>query len=355
MRLPLPYLTDSQLRIGGRLKVQCSDFVVEEIPAYAPSGEGEHLYLFVEKTDRSAEQLVAHLARSLHVRRQEIGMAGLKDRFAITRQWVSAPARAKEYVGNVESDQFRVLSQSLHRNKLHSGHTRGNRFDILVREVVDRAEPIARRIAEQLSERGAPNFFGQQRFGISDETLQLGLDLLTKRRTQTDIPAPRRKFLTRLAISAAQSAVFNEVLARRIEAGTLQTVRSGDVMQVRRSGGAFVAEDVAREQQRFDAGETVPTGPLFGPKLLRPGGIAADEESAALGMFGLQERQFNAFPKLAPGARRAMLAWPADLEVLPDPGGLRFRMTLPAGVYATVVLREFIKRDGASGPDTRDA
>jgi tRNA pseudouridine13 synthase len=339
----LPYLTSPDLKIAGRLKTECADFVVEEVPAYEPSGEGEHLYLWMEKTDRSAEQLIAHIARTLKMRRDDVGMAGLKDRFAVTRQWVSVPVKYAPNVVHLDSQWFKVLKQVRHRNKLHTGHTRGNRFDLLLRDVVENAEETARTIAQAIEHSGVPNYFGEQRFGIADETLNLGLELLAGKKTAQDIPIARRKFLVRLAISAVQSAVFNEVLARRIEAGTVHTVREGDVMQVRASGGCFVVEDVAREQERLDRREISPTGPLFGLKLLAARGIPLEEEMSALAAFDLHPESFAGFSRVAAGARRALLTWPQDLEILPDPLGLRVKMQLPPGVYATTVLREFMK------------
>lgn len=352
----LPFLTPTELAIGGRIKAACEDFVVEEIPAYEPSGEGEHVYLWIEKTDRSAEQLIAWLARVLCIRREEVGLAGLKDRFAITRQWASVPARVARNVSALQDDAMKVLQQSRHRNKLHVGHSKGNRFDILVRDVASDSLAIAGRIAESVLKTGVPNYFGDQRFGVAEETLNLGLGLLRGERTTDDIVPARRKFLSRLAISAAQSAIFNEVLARRIEAGTLLTVRTGDVMQVRASGGCFVVEDVVREQARFEAGEISPTGPLFGPKLLHPRAVARQEELGALRVFGLDEEAFSPFGRMTPGARRALLCWPRDLEFQDDPLGLRMRMTLGPGVYATTVLREFMKNTptGATAPTQGD-
>lgn len=339
----LPYLTSSELKIGGRLKVACEDFVVEEIPAYEPCGEGEHIYLWMEKVDRSAEQLVAHVSRTLKMRREDVGIAGLKDRFAVTRQWVSVPGKYAAQIAHLDSANIYVLQQSKHRNKLHTGHSKGNRFNLLVRETADNAEAVARELAAVIEKAGTPNYFGEQRFGIADETLNLGLDLLAGRQGPQDIPIARRKFLVRLAISAVQSAVFNEVLGRRIEAGTLHSVRSGDVLQVRVSGGCFVVEDVEREQQRLDQGELSPTGPLFGPKLLYPQGIAREEEHQALKVFDLLPESFESYSRVAAGARRALLAWPKDLQIGADPQGLRFQMSLGPGVYATTIMREFMK------------
>ena len=124
----LPYLTADLPGVSGRLKETPEDFLVEEIPAYEPSGEGEHLFLWIEKRDVAADQLVRHLARSLEVSRDDIGVAGLKDKRGVTRQFVSVPARAADRLEAANAEEVHVLSATRHTNKLRTGHLKGNRF-----------------------------------------------------------------------------------------------------------------------------------------------------------------------------------------------------------------------------------
>ncbi len=340
---PLPYLTLDCPGIRGMLKQQPEDFVVEEIPAYEPTGIGEHLFLWIEKRDVSADQLGQHLARTLQIPRRDIGMAGLKDRRAITRQYVSVPARCEPNISLLETDQIRVLKANRHGNKLKTAHLRGNRFSILVRNVASDAPEQSDKIAQRIARVGFPNYFGEQRFGNDGGTLETGLALLRGEQTERDFPRSRRKFLLRLALSAVQSELFNQTLAERLKEGLIERVLDGDVMQVIASGGLFVAEDPNIEEQRFLAGEIVSTGPLFGPKMRKPGGDAAGREEQVLDRNQLNDNDFRRFPKLTPGARRAFLVRPGDLRVSAEPEGLRFEVTLPAGVYATTLLREFQK------------
>jgi tRNA pseudouridine13 synthase len=339
----MPYLTHHLPGLGGLLKRAPEDFVVEEVPAYEPSGAGEHLFLWIEKRDVSAEQLVQHLADRLDVRRDDIGVAGLKDRWAVTRQYISVPASAEDRLAAVETDAIRVLQATRHRNKLRTGHLKGNRFDVLVRDVGPHALDTARPIAAVIAEKGFPNRYGEQRFGTGDETVRLGFALLAGRKTPRDIAPRRRKFLLRLAFSSVQSALFNEVLRERLTDGLLHRVLAGDVMQVVASGGCFVAGDVAREQSRFDAGETVVTGPLFGPQMKAPCGEPARREQRVLDRFEVRPERLAEHARLLPGGRRTMVARPERLEIAPDPSGLRFRFALPPGSYATVLLAEFMK------------
>ncbi|HZT79541.1 MAG TPA: tRNA pseudouridine(13) synthase TruD, partial [Gemmataceae bacterium] len=136
---PPPLLTAKLPGIGGRIKVQPEDFEVEEIPAYEPSGQGDHLYLWVEKRDMGAEYFARQVARRLDVPAGEVGTAGLKDRRAVTRQMVSVPARAEPNLAQLDGEGIRVLRVSRHGNKLRPGHLRGNRFRVLVRD----ADPAA--------------------------------------------------------------------------------------------------------------------------------------------------------------------------------------------------------------------
>ncbi len=350
----LPYLTAELPGVGGMLKCEPRDFKVEEIAAYEPSGAGEHLFLWVAKWDLSGEDLLLFLARRLRIRRADIGMAGLKDRRAMTRQWISVPARCEAEAAQIACDHVRVLRSARHGNKLRTGHLRGNRFSILIRGVVDGSLERATRIAEVVGRLGFPNCFGDQRFGHADSTLQLGLDLITGRTTPAAIPPAKRRFLLRMALSSVQSALFNAVLAARITSGRLHTVLAGDVMQVVASGGPFVVEDRAVEQQRFDARETVITGPMFGPKMRAPQEEVAELERAALDDWGLTAADFTRFPQLTSGTRRPLIAWPTNLVVEAVDKNLRLDFELFSGCYATCLLREFMKAPATNESSVAD-
>ncbi len=335
----LPYLTADLPGVGGTLKEQPEDFVVEELPAYEPSGAGEHLFLWLEKRDVAGEDLLRHLARRLAILSQDIGMAGVKDRRAITRQWVSVPARCEPTIAQIDSDQIRVLRAARHGNKLRTGHLRGNRFSIRVRNASEAAADRATRVAEAIGRLGFPNYFGAQRFGQEQQTLQLGLDLVSGKASSRSIAPARRRFLLRMALSAVQSALFNAVLAARLREGGLFRVLPGDVMQVVASGGQFVVHDVVVEQQRFDARETVLAGPLFGPKMIAAEGEAASREQGVLAEWNLTPADFTRFAKLTSGTRRPLIVWPGNLSIRAEESDLRIDFELPSGSYATSLLR----------------
>ncbi len=341
----LPFLTAEIPGIGGTLKQHPEDFIVEEIPVYRPSGVGEHLFLWIEKRGVAAPELLRHIARTLGISSGDIGVAGMKDKQAVTRQYVSVPARAADKLAEIDTEAIRVLQASQHGNKLRTGQLRGNRFMILIRDVDDDALARAEKIAARVFRLGFPNYFGEQRFGRAGETSQLGFALLRGEKRPGDIPYKKRKFLLKLALSAAQAELFNAALAQRMADGLLDRVLPGDVMQVVESRGPFIAEDVSVEQQRLNVGETAITGPMFGPKMKRPTDDVLAREQQLLADYHLDASAFTRFPKLTTGTRRPYLIRPEGLTIEPADEGLRFGFTLPAGVYATTLLREFKKTD----------
>jgi tRNA pseudouridine13 synthase len=343
---PPPLLTADLPGIGGRIKQSPEDFEVEEVPAYEPAATGDHLYLWVEKRDMGAEYFVRQVARRLGLAPGDVGTAGLKDRRAVTRQWVSVPAAAEARLGDLDGDGIRVLRVSRHGNKLKPGHLRGNRFRILVRDVVTDAEARLGPLLDRLRRQGLPNYYGPQRFGRGGETVLQGLALLRGEPPPTVSgrrPNLRSPFLRRLALSAAQSALFNHYLGGRLADGLLRTVLAGDVMAKWPFGGLFVAVDLPTEQARFEARETVHAGPMYGRKTFAAAGEAAAREAAVLREAGLTPAAFTGFGKLLQGTRRHNLVYLEDLSAAAEPEGVRLTVTLPAGSYATVLLQEIMK------------
>ncbi|MFO0876979.1 MAG: tRNA pseudouridine(13) synthase TruD [Gemmataceae bacterium] len=333
----LPLLTADLSGIGGCLKQKPEDFIVEEIPAYAPSGEGEYLYLWIEKRDMGAEFFTRQLAQRLQLRPEDVGTAGLKDRRAITRQWVSVPAHREPLLDQLSSDDLRLLEVRRHSNKLKPGHLRGNRFEILVREVHSDAAQHLPALLARIQQMGLPNFYGEQRFGRDGETLKLGLALLAGE------PTGRvGSFLRRLALSAVQSALFNAYVAGRIRDQLFRTVLPGDVMMKWPFGGMFVAEDLPAEQPRLEQREIIPGGPMFGKKMFRASGEALLREQQTLEAAGITPTAFQGFGKLLAGTRRYTFVYPDDLRGEVEAEGIRLWFSLPAGSYATILARELM-------------
>lgn len=347
--MDLPFSTPDLPGVGGALRAEPEDFEVEELPAYAPSGEGAHTYLWIEKRDLTTPEAIARLARAGGFDARAAGWAGYKDRRAVTRQWISSEGLDPERALHLAAEGVRVLAVSRHGNRLKTGHLRGNRFAIVLRGATDEAAALA--IAARLTREGLANFFGEQRFGRGGDNAAQAREFLRGR-----APPPRDLRLRRLLASAWQSEVFNHALARRIAAGGHSRALSGDLCVKHASGGMFYELDAAVLQARLDAQEVSITGPLFGDKMRWPEGEARAFEEALLAEEELDRSFLRAQRKLLPGARRPYRLLPGPIEVTRGPAGLRVAFTLPAGAYATIVLRELCKTDvalpSAIGQDT---
>ncbi len=164
--------------IGGSYKLCPEDFLVEEIPLYPCSGQGEHLFLEIEKRGLSTPEMLRQVADCLKLAPREIGYAGLKDAQAITRQLISVPASCEPILTRLEQLQFKVLSVKRHDNKLRLGHLFGNRFRLRIRQPGPQAKQRADLILQQLERQGVPNRFGEQRYGLLGNSHRLGQLLL---------------------------------------------------------------------------------------------------------------------------------------------------------------------------------
>lgn len=317
--------------VTGLVKSVPEDFVVDEIPRYPFSGEGEHLMLRVEKRGLNTRDVVGALARALGIREGEIGVAGQKDRQALTRQWVSVPATELDPLP--AGDGWRVLEAVRHGNKLKTGHLSGNRFTIRLRGAGD-ALAAARAIVDCLGETGLPNYFGPQRFGRGGDNAEKGRGIL-ERRLQV-----RSRYHRRLYLSALQSELFNDWLDRRIDDGLLATAVEGDLLRIRASGGIFRCDDPGADGPRVAGGEVDPTGPIFGHKGRRAAGPAGAREDRVLEAAGLTPEAFRAGGRDARGDRRVARVEVVDPRIERDDPDLVLAFTLPPGTYATVVLAE---------------
>ena len=331
---PLPFLTARVPGCGGAFKATPEDFVVEELPAYQPSGEGEHLFVWLEKRGRSTQEVAKALARHCGVEERLVSWAGLKDRQALTRQYLCLPAKAGEpAIGSFAHPGVTVLRWARHRNKLKTGHLQGNRFELWLRGVSD-VGALEATIGE-LKARGVPNY-GEQRFGVTGANAERGKALLLAGGRHRD------RFERKLLLSAYQSALFNRVLAQRLDRGSFDRALAGDVLKKHETGGQFLCEAPEVDQPRVERFEVSPTGPMFGPEMTCPQGEAWALEAEVLAADGVTLETFAAGGDETRGTRR-LLRIPLEVEHAASTDGVKLDLVLPAGSYATVVLRELLK------------
>jgi tRNA pseudouridine13 synthase len=337
---------------GGLHKASPEDFIVDELPAYAPSGEGAHTFVHFEKRALTTAEAVNRLCRALDVSQKDAGVAGQKDRQALTRQWISLPGVDPALALAATVDGIRVLEAVRHPHKLRTGHLAGNRFTLTLRGVGAAALERAQAILDRLATVGLPNYFGQQRFGVRGDNAARGKSLLAP---PTPGDATRRPRIPgterRMLVSAYQAELFNRYLDARIDDDLVGTALVGDVLKKTDTGGLFTADEVAiaDAQARLAAHAVVVTGPMYGHKMMSPppGTPSRAREDAILsGEFddGVGAEAFKVMGKLAEGTRRPLVVPLGAPSVRPaDDDALILEFALPSGSYATVLLAEVVK------------
>ena len=332
-----PRLTASIPPSGGAFKMVPEDFEVEELPAYEPSGAGEHLYLWLEKRGRDTREVVRALATTLGFPEGEVGVAGMKDRQALTRQLVSIPARAESKLADFSLPGVQVLWAKRHGNKLRTGHLRGNRFRLRLRGVADAG--AARAAFEWLVREGAPNYFGEQRFGRAGDNADLGRALLLGEK----LGKRPDRFQRKLYLSALQSRLFNRALAERVAEGSLGRALLGDVLRKEDTGGLFQCAEPEVDAPRVAAFEVSPAGPIFGPDMAPSGHEVAAREARLLEEERLTAADFERGGGETQGTRRPYRIRLQSASLAEEGADLLLTFDLPRGAYASEVLREIIK------------
>lgn len=325
----LAYITTDLPGTGGRIRSEIADFQVDEVPAYPFSAEGDFLYLHIEKIGQNSNHVVKMLGEQLGVRFDKVGVAGLKDRHAITTQWISLPARYEKQLDALDMPGVRILETTRHNNKLGIGHLKGNQFSIRVRDADASHVPA---VLEALKPIGIPNYYGPQRFGLQGKNAEMGLDIARKN-FKGKASTPVRRFL----ISSVQSLLFNGFLSRRIERGIYDQLILGDMAKKHDTGGVFLVESLD-ESPRAQRGEVSATGTLYGRKIKPLTLDAGALEQEVLAEFGVTLDDFRS--RL--GDRRITRLF-TDIDFEPTEDGYWLRFFLPKGAFATSVLREVMK------------
>lgn len=327
-----PPFPDGADRRRPWIRSRIEDFEVEELTLEKPEGDGEHLYLWVEKRGLTTADVARRLARRAGVEAGEVGFAGRKDRWAVTRQWLSVPRWPLERVDELVLPGLEILEAVSGRRRLRLGELAGNRFRLRVRGVAPEAQQAALAAFDGVSSRGFANAFGRQRFGAAGDNLERGLAVL--RGEDRAGGRRRRAFL----ISAVQAEAFNRVLERRPV--SWDELMEGDLAVAHGSGRLVPVEDPEALAPRVTRFALSATGPIFGAKMPHAGGAVGELEAAVLGELGLGEPE--ALPavrelRLA-GERRSLRARVRRAQAESEGDDLVLRFDLPPGSYATVLL-----------------
>jgi len=409
----MPYLTADIPPLGGVIKTAEEDFFVEELPLYPPCGQGTHVYFQIEKVGIPTMEALSLLARALGIAKKDIGYAGLKDARAIARQWISVEHIQPEKVRALNLPHLKILQIAQHTNKLKIGHLSRNRFVVRLRDFdvpLEQAAAYVEAVFALLTRKGVPNYFGEQRFGVRQETHMLGealakgqiekfvdiflgrpqtdeLDTFAAARSLYDQGEYRQaheawpysysnqrralkalidrkgnkksayhavdKRLKSLFVSAYQSSLFNQVLAARMP--HIDRLFAGDMAYKHCNGACFKVEDAAVEQPRCDALEISPTGPLLGARMTCLTGPAGEIENPILERAGLQERDLQQMDSYGGrGGRRPLRFIPYQPQIALGANHLgpylQLQFELDSGCYATTLIREITKSASGCAP-----
>jgi len=322
-----------QPTVSGHFKQSPADFIVKEQLSFEPSGEGEHLFLQIKKTNLNTLDVCERIAKHFHVQSRNVAYAGLKDKSAITQQWFSLPfpIKASLNLDGFESEQLTVVSSTRNSKKLKHGAIQSNQFKIVLRGLQGDMLSIDDRVSN-IKELGVPNYFGSQRFGYNEINLINALKLFSNK-----VKYSRNK--KSLYLSAARSFLFNEVLSQRVKDNTWNTIIPGDVATLNDTRSFFAIEQSDRNvQKRLLEGDIHLSAPLWGK----------GESISSLLTKELEEKTMSSNIEIADGLaneglqqdRRAMRLFASDLKFQFINNTLQLKFSLSSGAYATSVLRE---------------
>ncbi|HHS92627.1 MAG TPA: tRNA pseudouridine(13) synthase TruD [Campylobacterales bacterium] len=328
------------------------DFIVDEIPLYKFTGEGEHLIVHVRKKDMTTWEMVSAIAKYCKIKQRDIGYAGLKDKHAMTMQYISLPAKNNEEIlKTFNHEKIKILGTYRHNNKIRVGHLKGNHFKIRLKKVLGVQKDKLDSVLSWIKKNGVPNYFGHQRFGNTGENWKEGQEVAEGKLKIRD--KKKRTFL----LNAYQSYLFNQWLSKRIELSLLmesfsesevETILNlpkeslhgvkaqtqffklleGDLMMHYPYGRVFELESLEEESRRFSEFDIAPSGLISGKRVSRTTKVAGELEK-------MYEREIP-----ENGTRR--YAWIQVSEIkktyVEEKAHYELEFTLPKGCYATNVL-----------------
>jgi tRNA pseudouridine13 synthase len=320
---------------SGKIRSNPEDFIVRENLSFEPSGTGEHAFLQIQKTGENTDYVARQLARFANVRQRDVSFAGLKDRHAVTTQWFSVwlPGKADPDWTPFETESMKVLHAARHARKLKRGVLSGNSFTLVIRDWQGDKDKTIRQL-EAMQANGIANYYGPQRFGNQGQNVNKAVGLFQGAKVGREQRG--------LYLSAARSYLFNQLLAYRVTRQNWNQAVAGDTYVFDLSHGCFKSDlPDAEIIRRLAAGEIHPAGVLWGKG-------EADVSADAL---SIEQAVIDAYPELAQGLisgavdrdRRALRVNVQDLQWrFIDDTTLELSFALPAGSYATSVLREII-------------
>lgn len=323
--------------IEGKIKVDPEDFVVEEVMGFDCTDQGEHFWLWVEKINRSTDDVARQLAKHAKVAFRDVGYAGMKDVRAVTRQWFSVWCPHTQHLdwSGFSHDGIRILKAIKHNKKLKRGVHRSNRFEIRIQATKIDSLKLSNRLND-IKRCGVPNYFGMQRFGHQARNINAGLKMLLG-----DIKVKQRS-LRSIYLSALRSFLFNQVLSERVKEGSWLTAQPCEPLMLDGSNSLFNADGSPQEAERLQRQDIHPSGPMWGSSTVPPSYTELhDKEVQWLSGYdpllrGLEQAGLKY-------QRRALRSRVDSLEYDLNGNHVMLRFELARGQFATSVLRELLR------------
>ncbi|MEK6220383.1 MAG: tRNA pseudouridine(13) synthase TruD [Psychrobacter cryohalolentis] len=357
-------------------KAHTTDFIVNELLPLEFTGEGEHLWLHIQKSGMNTAYLAKLLSEWAEIPLRDVGFSGLKDRHALTTQWFSLRIPKKQLpdsefapVDIGANESITILEQQWHNKKLNRGTHRANQFIITLRDIefvgFDTPSPSseqllsAKQAVEQhlviISQSGVPNYFGPQRFGRSGNNIREALSLFARPVPEARPPSNKgkRKRVPReqntMELSAARSLIFNEILAARVRDGSWNHGLAGEVFNLDGSGSIFASDEIDDTlRARLESGDIHPTAVLWGTGNEKISGKAAAMEADTVAHSPLLTQLATGLEQRDIKAQRRALRLPIEAlswEWQDTEGSqiLILNFTLTTGSFATSVLASLVQ------------
>lgn len=322
-----------EVKAEADFKLNPEDFVVTEQLSFEPCGEGEHLFLLIEKRQLNTQQVCEYLAKFFSRRLRDIGYAGLKDKQSVSRQWFSVQMNvlAQPDLSSLQADGIKLVKHIRHNKKLKIGALTANHFDIRLGNVSNK-EWLLERL--ELVKSGVPNYFGEQRFGFKGNNLNWA-------NRMADGEVIKNKKVKGFALSASRAYLFNEVISERIKVGTFTKPQAGDVYMLSGSNSYFSEAVSEKIETRLAQRDIHISAPLVGLGELVSAETTLELENEVISEYPSWQKMLadNGLKQ----ERRSIGLFPAKMKWHEQGQDVHVSFDLATGCFATSVLRECIK------------
>lgn len=336
--LTYPYGTP---QLAGQIKSEPEDFKVTEQLGFTFSGQGEHLYLYIQKTALTTHQLIEIIAKITGVQPRQVGYSGLKDKQAVTCQWLSVQLPGCRQMPEIEdTDQFQILHKHWHEKKLKVGAHKSNQFEIVVRNITGSMDNLSSTV-DQIKQSGFANYFGEQRFGVKQDNVEQAVKVLNNRHKCKRLTRTKKS----MYLSALRSELFNQIVSLRIQNGVWMQPFNGDIFILAGSQSIFTEGLTDELLQRYSEFDIHCGSSLFGTGESRLTGEAVEIENEIFNNnMDLCETLLQQKIKRSYRANRAQ-ARNLQIEFIPEQKLIHLRVELDKGCYLTSLLNHFVTID----------